>query len=74
MTPVLKRIRKFKVKTPGQTPGMLDADRQFVLIQDTDRTLLNLLATTNSDCYHSPAGTKCGLPFSGCNISDASVE
>lgn len=43
MTPLLNRINKFKVKTLGQTPTMLDANRQFVLIQDPDGNFVEFI-------------------------------
>jgi len=43
MTPIINRIEKFKVKTLGQTPTMLDADRQFVLIQDPDGNFVEFI-------------------------------
>ena len=43
MNPVLERIEKYSVKTMGQTPTMLDADRQFVLIQDPDGNFVEFI-------------------------------
>lgn len=43
MAPILKRIKNLKVKTLGQTPTMLDADRQFVLIQDPDGNFIEFI-------------------------------
>jgi len=43
MTPVLERIKKHKVKTLGETPTMLDANRQFVLIKDPDGNFIEFI-------------------------------
>jgi catechol 2,3-dioxygenase-like lactoylglutathione lyase family enzyme len=43
MTPVLERIKKHSVKTLGETPTMLDAERQFVLIQDPDGNFVEFI-------------------------------
>jgi catechol 2,3-dioxygenase-like lactoylglutathione lyase family enzyme len=43
MTPVINRIKKFEVNTLGQTPTMLDAERQFVLIQDPDGNFVEFI-------------------------------
>jgi len=43
MKPVLDRIQKHGVKMLGKTPTMLDANRQFVLIQDPDGTFVELI-------------------------------
>ena len=43
MTPILERIEKYNVKTRGQTPTMLDAERQFVLIQDPDGNFVEFI-------------------------------
>jgi len=43
MTPVLERINKHKVKTLGETPMMLDENRQFVLIKDPDGNFIEFI-------------------------------
>ena len=43
MKPILERIQKYKVKTLGKSPTMLDADRQFVAIQDPDGNFIELI-------------------------------
>jgi catechol 2,3-dioxygenase-like lactoylglutathione lyase family enzyme len=43
MKPILERIQKHGVKTLGKTPSMLDADRQFVLVQDPDGNFIELI-------------------------------
>jgi catechol 2,3-dioxygenase-like lactoylglutathione lyase family enzyme len=43
MTPVLERIKKHSVKRLGETPTMLDADRQFVLIRDPDGNFVEFI-------------------------------
>ena len=43
MSPVIKRIKEHKVKTLGKTPTMLDANRQFVLIQDPDGNFVEFI-------------------------------
>ena len=43
MKPILARIKKYNVKTLGITPTMLDASRQFVLIQDPDGNFIELI-------------------------------
>jgi catechol 2,3-dioxygenase-like lactoylglutathione lyase family enzyme len=43
MKPCLERIQKHGVKTLGKTPTMLDADRQFVLVQDPDGNFIELI-------------------------------
>jgi catechol 2,3-dioxygenase-like lactoylglutathione lyase family enzyme len=43
MKPILERIKKYGVKTLGKSPTMLDADRQFVLVQDPDGTFVELI-------------------------------
>lgn len=43
MNPILDRIRKNSVKTLGETPTMLDANRQFVLVQDPDGNFVELI-------------------------------
>jgi len=43
MTPILNRIKKLEVETLGQTPTMLDAERQFVLIQDPDGNFVEFI-------------------------------
>lgn len=43
MKPILKRIKKNKVKTLGETPTMLDEKRMFVLIQDPDGNFVEFI-------------------------------
>jgi len=43
MKPLIERIQKHKVKMLGKTPTMLDANRQFVLVQDPDGTFVELI-------------------------------
>lgn len=43
MKPVLERIQKFDIKTLGDTPTMLDTNRQFVLVQDPDGNFVELI-------------------------------
>lgn len=43
MAPLLERIKKHNVKTLGETPTMLDAERQFVLIQDPDGNFVEFI-------------------------------
>ena len=43
MKPVLERIKKHSVKTLGETPTMLDENRQFVLIQDPDGNFVEFI-------------------------------
>jgi catechol 2,3-dioxygenase-like lactoylglutathione lyase family enzyme len=43
MKPLIDRIAKSGTKTLGQTPTMLDAQRQFVLIQDPDGNFLEFI-------------------------------
>ena len=43
MKPILERIKKHGVKTLGITPTMLDADRQFVSLQDPDGNFIELI-------------------------------
>lgn len=43
MKPVLERIQKSGVKMLGKSPAMLDAERQFVLVQDPDGTFVELI-------------------------------
>lgn len=45
MTPVLERIKKHNVKTLGETPTMLDAERQFVLIKDPDGNFVEFIGS-----------------------------
>lgn len=45
MTPVLERLKKHSVKTLGETPTMLDADRQFVLIKDPDGNFVEFIGS-----------------------------
>jgi len=41
--PVLERIRKYGIKTLGETPMMLDANRQFVSVRDPDGNFVELI-------------------------------
>jgi len=43
MAPILERIEKHNVKTLGETPTMLDAKRQFVMIQDPDGNFIEFI-------------------------------
>jgi catechol 2,3-dioxygenase-like lactoylglutathione lyase family enzyme len=43
MKPILERIQKYGVKTLGKSPTMLDAERQFVAIQDPDGNFIELI-------------------------------
>ena len=43
MMPVLERIKKYNIKTLGETPTMLDANRQFVLIKDPDGNFVEFI-------------------------------
>ncbi len=43
MAPIIERIEKHKVKTLGETPTMLDAKRQFVMIQDPDGNFVEFI-------------------------------
>lgn len=43
MQPFLERIKKHHVKLLGETPVMLDSERQFVLIQDPDGNFFELI-------------------------------
>ena len=43
MAPVLERIKKNKVKMLGETPTMLDENRQFVLIKDPDGNFIEFI-------------------------------
>jgi len=43
MKPFLERIQKHGIKTLGKTPAMLDADRQFVSLQDPDGNFIELI-------------------------------
>lgn len=43
MQPFLKRIEKHNITLLGETPIMLDAERQFVLIQDPDGNFIELI-------------------------------
>jgi len=43
MKPILERIQKHGVKTLGKSPTMLDADRQFILVQDPDGNFIELI-------------------------------
>jgi catechol 2,3-dioxygenase-like lactoylglutathione lyase family enzyme len=48
LEPFLKRIKKHHVKLLGNTPVPLDADRHFVLIQDPDGTIIELIGPMKS--------------------------
>jgi len=43
MKPVLERIQKYGIKTMGETPLMLDANRQFVSVRDPDGNFVELI-------------------------------
>jgi len=43
MKPMLERIGKHGIKTLGQSPTMLDANRQFVLVQDPDGNFIEMI-------------------------------
>jgi len=43
MMPVLERINKHNIKTLGETPTMLDVNRQFVLIKDPDGNFIEFI-------------------------------
>jgi catechol 2,3-dioxygenase-like lactoylglutathione lyase family enzyme len=43
MKPILERIQKHGIKTLGKTPTMLDAERQFILVQDPDGNFIELI-------------------------------
>ncbi len=43
MKPVLERIKNHGIKTLGKTPTMLDAERQFVSLQDPDGNFIELI-------------------------------
>jgi len=43
MTPVIERIKKHSVKMLGETPTMLDENRQFVLIKDPDGNFVEFI-------------------------------
>lgn len=43
LEPFLKRIKKHNVKLLGDTPVPLDADQHFVLVQDPDGTIIELI-------------------------------
>ncbi len=43
MNPILERIKKYGVKPLGKTPTMLDAERQFVSVQDPDGNFIELI-------------------------------
>ncbi|MBC7845608.1 MAG: VOC family protein [Flavobacterium sp.] len=45
LQPVLQRINQNNIKTLGQTPTMLDAKRQFVLIQDPDGNFVEFISS-----------------------------
>ncbi len=44
LKPLLDRIAKNGIKTLGETPTMLDAKRQFVLIQDPDGNFVEFIS------------------------------
>jgi hypothetical protein len=43
MTPMLERFRKSGIKTLGETPTMLDENRQFMLVQVPDGNFVELI-------------------------------
>jgi catechol 2,3-dioxygenase-like lactoylglutathione lyase family enzyme len=43
MKPVLERIRKYGINTLGETPLMLDTNRQFVSVRDPDGNFVELI-------------------------------
>lgn len=43
MQPLLERIKKYNIKTYGQTPTMLDETRQFVLLKDPDGNFIEFI-------------------------------
>ena len=43
LEPFLKRIKKHNVKLLGDTPVPLDSDQHFVLVQDPDGTIIELI-------------------------------
>ena len=43
MKPVLERIRKYNIRTMGETPLMLDANRLFVSVLDPDGNFVELI-------------------------------
>ena len=43
LEPFLKRIKKHNIKLLGDTPVPLDAEQHFVLIQDPDGTIIELI-------------------------------
>ncbi|OIP83999.1 MAG: hypothetical protein AUK44_03745 [Porphyromonadaceae bacterium CG2_30_38_12] len=43
MQPLLERIKKYGVKTYGQSPTMLDETRQFVLLKDPDGNFIEFI-------------------------------
>jgi catechol 2,3-dioxygenase-like lactoylglutathione lyase family enzyme len=47
LEPFLKRIREHKVKLLGDTPVPLGTDQHFVLVQDPDGTLIELIGPLN---------------------------
>ena len=47
LQPVLNRIKKHKVKLLGNTPVPLGTDQHFVLVQDPDGTIVELIGPLN---------------------------
>ena len=47
MKPFIERIKEHNVKMLGKTPCMLDANRQFVLVQDPDGNFIELIGPPN---------------------------
>jgi len=47
LEPFLQRIKKHKVKLLGETPVPLDEQNHFVLIQDPDGTIIELIGPLN---------------------------
>lgn len=47
MQPFIERIKAHQVKMLGSTPSMLDANRQFVLVQDPDGNFIELIGPPN---------------------------
>jgi len=49
MTPIIERIKKHGIKMLGETPTTLDANRQFVLIQDPDGNFVEFIGPETGD-------------------------
>lgn len=47
MKPLIERIKANNVKMLGSTPCMLDANRQFILVQDPDGNFIELIGPAN---------------------------